>query len=90
MERCRERHAGVSPLSFAPKLAKERLYIFAGLLDRIAIPREPYDLWEHWGQPTIEWYQGNHISFPAESSVRSMIDDAIKTWLLDQPEPKKR
>lgn len=77
----------VSPLAFAPKLARERRYIFAGLLDRLAIPAEPRDLWEHWEHPTIDWYQGNHISFPVESSVQAMIDTAIKTWLLAAPQP---
>ncbi|MGK2915440.1 MAG: alpha/beta hydrolase family protein [Porticoccaceae bacterium] len=79
----------VSPLAFSPKLAKERRYIFAGLLDRLAVPREPYDLWEHWERPTIDWYPGNHVTFPIESSVQSLVDDAIKTWLSITPKAKR-
>lgn len=49
-----------SPLSFAPKLAKERLFIIGGVGDRLAPPRHARLLWDHWGRPKLHWFPGSH------------------------------
>jgi hypothetical protein len=67
----------ISPVALKPKIAQKRRYIYAGLLDRLARPEDPLDLWEHWGRPKIEWYHGNHITFPWEKTVNSFIDSAL-------------
>ncbi|MEZ0122662.1 MAG: alpha/beta hydrolase family protein [Candidatus Reddybacter sp.] len=67
----------ISPTALKPKVPAKRRYIYAGLLDRLARPEDPIDLWKHWGKPKIEWYQGNHITFPWEKTVNTFIGQAI-------------
>ncbi|MCP3988569.1 MAG: prolyl oligopeptidase family serine peptidase [Actinomycetia bacterium] len=68
----------VSPLAMPCLVAKDRRYIYAGLLDRWVRPGNVRDLWEHWDRPEILWYNGSHLSFPFESSVRQFVDRAIE------------
>jgi hypothetical protein len=72
----------VSPLSMVPLVGPDRLFIFAGLVDRWVRPGNVRALWDHWGQPSICWYQGSHFSFPIESVVRTFVRDAIESTLL--------
>jgi len=67
----------ISPLAMKPKVPKKGRYIYAGLLDRLVRPSEPLGLWEHWGKPEIEWYQGNHMTFARNKNVRAFIDNAL-------------
>lgn len=66
----------VSPLSLPCKVAPERRYIFAGLLDRWVRPGNVKTLWEHWDQPDMLWYQGSHLSYPFERDVARYVDHA--------------
>ncbi len=50
-----------SPLSYPSLLPTERLMIIGGLGDRLAPPEQSRALWEHWGQPRLHWYPGNHF-----------------------------
>lgn len=50
-----------SPLSYAPALPKDRLFIIGGLGDRLAPPEQSRMLWEHWDRPHLHWYPGNHV-----------------------------
>ncbi len=50
-----------SPLNFQPLLEKDRLMIIGGLGDRLAPPEQSRLLSEHWGQPRLHWYPGNHL-----------------------------
>ena len=68
----------VSPLVVQPQLSVERLSIFAAVADRLVSPSHASELWEHWGQPRIEWYQGAHITFRAHSNVRSLIEESLR------------
>lgn len=67
----------VSPLAMDPLLPPEKLFIFAGLVDRWVRPGNVKTLWEKWGQPEICWYEGGHLSFLIEPEVRRFIDDAL-------------
>lgn len=49
-----------SPLTYAPLLDREHLMIIGGLGDRLAPPQQTSWLWEHWGEPRLHWYPGNH------------------------------
>jgi pimeloyl-ACP methyl ester carboxylesterase len=49
-----------SPLSHASRVSRDRLMIIGGLGDRLAPPEQSLRLWEHWGQPRLHWYPGNH------------------------------
>jgi hypothetical protein len=66
----------VSPLACAPRLAAERLHLFAGSADRVVPPDQPLRLSRHWGRP-IEWYQGGHLTFRGEPGVQRCIEGAI-------------
>ena len=69
----------VSPLAMEPLLPPERLFIYAGLVDRWVRPGNVKTLWEAWGRPEICWYNGGHLSFPIEPEVRAFVDRALKT-----------
>ena len=74
----------VSPLAMEPMLPPERLFIYAGLVDRWVRPGNVKTLWEAWGRPEILWYRGGHLSFPIEPEVRAFVDRAlVTTGLVD-------
>jgi pimeloyl-ACP methyl ester carboxylesterase len=50
-----------SPLNYHPLLPEDRLMIIGGLGDRLTPPEQTRLLWEHWGQPRLHWYPGNHL-----------------------------
>lgn len=49
------------PLTYAPKIPKERLMIISGAGDRLAPPKHSRLLWDHWGRCALHWFPGNHI-----------------------------
>lgn len=49
------------PLTYAPKIPKERLMIIGGAGDRFAPPKHARLLWDHWDRPAIHWFPGNHL-----------------------------
>ena len=51
-----------SPLSFKSKCSTERLMIVAGLSDGVVPPEQPKQLWQHWGNPRIHWFEGGHVA----------------------------
>jgi len=63
----------VSPLAVAPKVALERRFIYAGYADRLAFPDQARRLWEHWDQPEIRWYAGNHVGYLWSSEVSDFL-----------------
>lgn len=50
-----------SPLTWTPKLAKDRLMIVGGAGDRVVPPKHSRLLWDHWEHPRLHWFPGNHI-----------------------------
>lgn len=71
-------HEPVSPLSFEPKLARSRRFVYAGVADRMATPGQAHRLWKHWEKPSVLWYRGSHIGFAWSREVRKFIDDALR------------
>jgi hypothetical protein len=67
----------VSPFSFAPRVPHERRFLYAGVVDQLASPDHARDLWRHWGEPRIEWYQGGHVSFLWQPAVREILLEAL-------------
>ncbi len=57
----REMLAPSSPLSFQPRVPRERLFIIGGVGDRLAPPRHARLLWDHWGRPKLHWFPGSHV-----------------------------
>jgi len=74
----------ISPLAMPPQVPKEGRYIFAGVADRLVPPDQPRDLWRHWEQPCIEWYQGAHVTFRLHRGVERMVADALRAARLIQ------
>ena len=67
----------VSPLAMPAKLPKERLFLYAGLGDRVVRPSQAYALWQHWGKPEILWYHGNHVGFLLSREVRAFVSRVL-------------
>ncbi|MGB4343085.1 MAG: alpha/beta fold hydrolase [Moraxellaceae bacterium] len=53
--------AASCPLTYPPRLPKERLMIVAGAGDRFAPPKHSRLLWDHWDRPNLHWFPGNHL-----------------------------
>ena len=49
------------PLSYRPRLPKERLMIIGGVGDRLAPPTHARLLWDHWNRCRIHWFPGSHL-----------------------------
>ncbi len=65
--------APISPLSRPVKLDQNRLFIVAGTADRMAHPDHAQSLWEHWNEPNIYWFPGNHlVHFEKENYMRKV------------------
>jgi hypothetical protein len=67
----------VSPLAVRPLVPREHRYLYAGVADRLASPEHALDLWRHWEEPRLAWYQGSHISFLWERSVTALLREAL-------------
>lgn len=68
----------ISPLVLPCRVPREHRYIFGGVADRLVPPDQVRDLWRHWDEPRIEWYQGAHLTFPRHPGVRRLIGDALR------------
>jgi hypothetical protein len=68
----------VSPLSLAPRVPHERRYLFGAVADRLVPVDQVRDLWLHWDQPRIVWYQGGHVTFRFHAPVRQLLKDAFR------------
>ena len=67
----------VSPLALEPRVPKDRRYLYAAVADRLVPADQVYDLWKHWEQPEIVWYQGGHVTFRFHPEVRRLVDRAL-------------
>ncbi|HKH87475.1 MAG TPA: alpha/beta hydrolase, partial [Acidimicrobiales bacterium] len=56
-------HHVVSPMAFPARVPLDRRFIFAGYGDRMAFPEQAHRLWQHWEEPEICWFPGNHVGY---------------------------
>lgn len=49
------------PLTYPPRIERDRLMIIGGVGDRLAPPTHSRLLWEHWGRCRIHWFPGSHL-----------------------------
>jgi len=63
----------VSPLQFSAKVPFDQRFIFAGYGDRLATPEQAQRLWEHWDEPRISWYSGNHVGYLWSKKVSDFL-----------------
>ena len=83
MDKSERLHRVVSPLVIPPRPMRDRLFIFAGLADRLAHPIDQVaDLWDHWGKPEILWHDGGHLGHRWVSEVARFVDDAVHDTLV--------
>ena len=80
-------HRVVTPTSLPCVVPKERLYMYAGTLDRLSPPIEPYELWEYWDRPTIYWNPTSHIFTIMSAKVRQFARQAIVANTQQSPDP---
>jgi len=66
-----------SPLAIAPRVPRERRFLYAATHDALAVPAQARDLWRHWERPRIEWYEGSHVSFLWEAKVKGLLREAL-------------
>jgi dienelactone hydrolase len=64
----------VSPLTFAPKLSRDHLFVYGAVGDRLITPQQALALWRHWDSPAILWLQGGHIINNVGASRRFVLD----------------
>jgi hypothetical protein len=69
----------VSPLALRPRVAHERRFLYAGLVDRLAAPDQARELWHHWDEPRTLWYHGGHVSFVWEPEIQTLLEEALGT-----------
>ena len=67
----------VSPLALAPRLPRERRFIYAGIADRLVRPDQPSALWRHWDRPEIHWFSGGHVLGTRKPSVTPFLVRAL-------------
>lgn len=79
----------VSPLAMAPRLPRERRFIYAGIADRVVRPDQPRALWRHWEQPEIHWFSGGHVLGIRNASVGAFLERALTGVGLASP-PRAR
>ena len=56
-----EGFAVTAPLSYSPKIDKDRMMIVAGKNDVIVPSHHATELWEYWQKPKIHWLDDGHI-----------------------------
>lgn len=69
----------ISPLGLAPRIPRERLFIYAAMADRLVPPAAARTLWRHWREPRLAWYPGSHVSFGWQPEVRAILHEAFTT-----------
>ena len=78
LERAREILRVVSPLVLKPKVPLEGRMIFGATADRLVTPDHVLELWRHWEEPEIVWYNGGHVTFGSERDVWSGVDRTLR------------
>jgi len=63
----------ISPISYSPSPPANRRFIYAGVEDRVTPPAQALALWESWGQPDLEWFEGGHVSFFWSPRVEAFV-----------------
>jgi dienelactone hydrolase len=78
LERAEEILRVISPLVLKPKVPLEGRMIFGATADRLVTPDQVRDLWRHWEEPEIVWYNGGHVTFGSERDVWSSVDRTLR------------
>ncbi len=71
----------VSPLALAPRVPRERRFIFAGTADRVARPDQARALWRHWDRCAIHWFAGGHVAAQWNPTIAPFVDASLRAML---------
>jgi hypothetical protein len=77
MERLHDLYRVVSPLSWPTHVPTDRIFMYAGVGDRMSTPGQAHRLWRHWGEPKVLWYEGGHLAFLWSGRVVKFLDDVF-------------
>lgn len=72
-----EVHRVISPLVATPKVQPERLYLYAGVGDRMVPTAQAVALARHWNGCNTLWFRGDHIGASWSRDVRVFVDGAL-------------
>ncbi len=78
LERLEQVTQVVSPIHVAPKVPKEGRAIFGGVGDRLVSADQVVTLARHWEEPATAWYQGSHMTFLFDPTVRELIENTVR------------
>lgn len=77
IERDRKLLSVVSPFTFAPRVSRERRFMYAATGDQFVPIEQISALWRHWREPRISWCTGGHLSALQQRAPRDLVDEAI-------------
>jgi hypothetical protein len=80
-------HGVVSPLAFAPMVAHDRRFIYAGTADRMATAQQAEVLWRHWDRPAVLWFASSHVGHMWAGDVHRFTRRAVYSSLLGTEGP---
>lgn len=72
-------HRVVSPLAMTTAVPPSARAIFAGMGDRLAPPEHARRLWEHWDEPEMCWFPGNHVGYLWSDKVWRFVDSTLES-----------
>jgi hypothetical protein len=81
IERDRKLLSVVSPFTFAPRVSRERLFLYAATGDQFVPIEQISALWRYWQEPMISWCTGGHLSALKQRVSHDLIDEAITAAL---------
>lgn len=76
-----EVHRVISPLAVAPEIPADRLYLYAGVGDRMVPTSQAVSLARHWEGGSTLWFPGDHIGATWSRDVRAFVDAALSERL---------
>ncbi len=71
-------------MTYPALIPKDRLFIFAGTGDRMSPPKQAIELWKHWNEPEIAWFDVNHMAFIWSGAINEFVRRSLAK-ILDQP-----
>jgi hypothetical protein len=69
----------VSPLAIPRRTPRDRCFLYAAKSDRLTLPSQAQKLWRHWQHPKLGWYEGGHVSFLWDETVRVLVREGLET-----------
>ncbi|HBX79250.1 MAG TPA: hypothetical protein DEG43_16545 [Acidimicrobiaceae bacterium] len=84
-------HQVVSPLSFSPATPPNRLFLLAGLHDRLLDPVvQAGRLASHWNTTNVHWVERGHVTHMSGAQLGAVIDEAVEAAVAHHVEATAR